>query len=183
MSTTKRGYDFNELLSALQKDIRRGKEYEALFWAIELEGFNPTALWNRLKVIASEDIGCASPFVPMLIETLAKQYSDFKGKAESRLFLANAVVILARSKKSRITDDLLNVVYGEILHEDKKLKIPDYALDMHTLRGRKLGRGIEHFFAVGNTLENETFPNPYTQKAKEILMKYGKLPKSESEKV
>jgi len=180
MPETKRGYDFNELLSALQKDIRRGKEYEALFWAIELESFNPTALWNRLKVIASEDIGCANPFVPMLIETLAKQYSDFKEKAESRLFLANAVVILARSKKSRITDDLLNVVYGEILHEDKKPKIPDYALDMHTLKGRKLGRGIEHFFAVGNKLENEAFLNTYTQRAKEILSKYGKLPKSES---
>lgn len=53
---TKSGYDFNELLSALQKDIRKGKIYPAMFWAVELESFNDKALWNRVRVIASEDI-------------------------------------------------------------------------------------------------------------------------------
>ena len=37
---TKHGYDFYEVLSALQKEIRRGNEYEAMFWAVELESFN-----------------------------------------------------------------------------------------------------------------------------------------------
>lgn len=36
MPQTPRGYDFHELLSALQKDIRRGNEYQAVFWAAEL---------------------------------------------------------------------------------------------------------------------------------------------------
>jgi replication-associated recombination protein RarA len=183
MPQTPRGYDFHELLSALQKDIRRGNEYEAVFWAVELESFNPTALWNRLRVIASEDIGIANPLAPLVIDVLEKEYDAMRRENDSyRLFLTHAVLFLARSHKSRIVDDLLNVVYGEIRHEDKKLPIPDYALDMHTHRGRKLERSYEHFFSEGNKLKNEPFENSYTEKAKEILSKYGGL-KPDSNKV
>jgi replication-associated recombination protein RarA len=170
-------YDLYELLSSLQKDIRRGNEYEAVFWAIQLESFNPTALWNRLKVIASEDIDCANTIMPILIETLEKHYLASKQKLNDesyRLFFVNAVICLCRSQKSRITDDLLNLVYSEIEHENKYLPIPDYALDMHTSRGKIKGRGIDHFFDEGAKLENEAFPNPYTKRAKELLSKYGR---------
>lgn len=177
MPQTPRGYDFHELLSALQKDIRRGNEYQAMFWAVELESFNPTALWNRLKAIASEDIGLAESLAPLIIDVLKKEYYDARGREDDsyRLFLVHAVLFLARSPKSRIVDDLLNVVYGEIQHENKKLPIPDYALDVHTHRGRKLGRSYEHFFGEGCKLKNEPFENPYTAKAKEILIKHGGL--------
>jgi len=184
MPQTSRGYDIYELLSALQKDIRRYKEYQAVFWAAELESFNPTALWNRLRVIASEDIGIANPLAPLIIDVLEKEYNSAKerGNDSYRLFLVHAVLFLARSRKSRIVDDLLNVVYGEIQHEDKKLPIPDYALDMHTLRGKKMGRGFDYFFSEGIKLSNEPFQNPYTEKAKEILIKHGGL-KPEFKKV
>lgn len=174
---TQREYDFYELLSALQKEIRRGNEYEAMFWAVKLESLNAEELWNRLRVIASEDIGPANPLMPILIETLRKQYFDAREKEDDsyRLFLSNAISSLSRSGTSRIADDLLNVVYGEIQHEGRRIAIPDYALDMHTLRGKKMGRGFEHFFSEGAKLKNEAFENPYTERAKEILTKYGKL--------
>jgi len=177
MLQTQRGYGFYELLSALQKDIRRGNEYQAMFWAVELESFNPTALWNRLRVIASEDIGIANPLAPLVIDVLEKEYDDAKERENDsyRLFLTHAVLFLTRSRKSRIVDDLLNVVYGQIQHEDKKLPIPNYALDRHTLRGKKMGRGLEHFFSEGTQLSNEPFNNPYIEKAKEILVKHGGL--------
>ena len=186
MSQTKRGYDIFELLSALQKDLRRGNEYEVVFWAVELENFNPTALWNRLRVIASEDVGAANPLAPLVIDVLEKEYYDAKRRENDsyRLFLVHAVLFLARSPKSRMVDDILNVVYSEIQHEDKRLPIPDYALDMHTLRGRKRGRGMEHFFSEGNRLNNETIDNPYTATAKRLMMKYGRTkPYSSQEKV
>jgi len=176
-SQTSRGYDIYELLSALQKDTRRGNEYEAVFWAAELESLNPRMLWNRLQVIASEDIGVANSLASLIIDVLERKYYDARKRNSDsyRLFLTHAVLFLARSRKSRIVDDLLNVVYGEIQHEDKKLPIPDYALDMHTLRGKKMGRGFEHFFTEGNKLKKEPFDNPYTEKAKETLIKYGCL--------
>ncbi len=170
MANTKHGYDHYELLSALQKCIRRGMEYEAAHFAVELEEFNPTMLWNRLKIIACEDIGPANPVIPLLIDCLQKQYFAEKSKlaeSASKLFLINAVVCLCRSQKSRITDDLLNIVYAERDH-GKFLPIPDFALDMHTARGKAMGKGIDDFFSEGNKLENEVLKNPYTEKAKEL---------------
>jgi replication-associated recombination protein RarA len=176
----KPGYSPYDLNSALHKDIRRGNEYEALFWAVKMESMGKkqrTTLWNKLKIIASEDIGPANPIMPLVIETLEKQYYDArKSRSDTyRTFLSNAVVILARSKKSRIADDLLNLVYGEIQHEDKRLPIPDYALDMHTSRGKRKGRSYDHFFSEGTKLNKEPYENPYTVKAKDMLTKHGRL--------
>ena len=167
MVKTQNGYDFHELISALQKCIRRGLEYEAVSFAVEFEGFNPTAFWNRLKIIASEDIGCANPLMPILVETLYKHYLESKQKLNDdayRLFVVNAVVCLCRSPKSRIVDDLLHVVY-----DDKRcIPIPDFALDgIHTLRCTKEG------YEEWDKVENEPFPNPYKEKAK-LLPKHGK---------
>jgi replication-associated recombination protein RarA len=53
---TKRGYNFYEVLSALQKAIRRGDARLACYWAAELyeSGFGPH-VWNRLLIISAED--------------------------------------------------------------------------------------------------------------------------------
>jgi hypothetical protein len=60
---TKHNYDAFEVVSALQKCIRRGLEEDALYWAYELaESRNKNYsswLWTRLKVIACEDVGPA----------------------------------------------------------------------------------------------------------------------------
>jgi len=166
---TPKGYDMFEVLSALQKEIRRCKEYEAVYWATELESFNPEALWKRLRVIASEDIGLADPLASLIVDVLEKQYYDAvaRKKDSSRLFLVHAVLYLARSPKSRIVDNLLAVVYND----EERLEIPDYALDMHTYRGKKMGRGLEHFFAEGAKLEKQAFEDPYEKKALEALKK------------
>jgi replication-associated recombination protein RarA len=82
---------------------------------------------------------------------------------------------LARSPKSRIAVDLLNVVYCEIQYDDKRLPIPDYAQDMHTQEGKKMKRGIDHFYQEGAKLVNETLQNPHTEKAWAMLKKHGGL--------
>ncbi len=174
MADTKHGYDHYELLSALQKCVRRGMEYEAAHFAVELEEFNPTMLWNRLKIIASEDIGPANPLMPIFVDIMQKQYQTEKSKlAESgyKLYLINTVVCLCRSQKSRITDDLQNIVYTERERDGKFLPIPDFALDKHTARGKAMGKGIDDFFTEGNKVNTEAFTNPYTEKAKELLKK------------
>jgi replication-associated recombination protein RarA len=175
LANTKHGYDHYELLSVLQKSIRRGMEYEAVHFAVELEEFNPTMLWNRLRLIACEDIGPANPMMPILIDVLQKNYLAEKSKlTESayKLYLVNAVVCLCFSQKSRISDDLLNVVFTEREAEGKFLPIPEYALDKHTARGKALGKGFDDFFSEGNKLENEAFFNRYTERSKELLKKY-----------
>ena len=176
---TEKGYDFFELLSFLQKAIRRGKEYEAHHCAVHLEKFNPTALWNKLEVIASEDIGVANPILPLIIRILRLQYEEaaIDERDSYRIFLSNAIILLSRSPKSRVADDLLRVVYSEIQYEDKLIDIPDYAFDHHTRRV-SVKEGIEKFISEGTVLVNRSNDsNPYTDRAHGYLRKYRKLPK------
>jgi replication-associated recombination protein RarA len=167
---TKNGYEFDELLSALQKDIRRGNEYQAAYWGVGLEEFNSKALWNRLRVIASEDVGLANPNATIQIDVLEKQYYDFKERDNDgyKLFLIHAIVYLARSPKSRLIDNLTIILYEE---EKNKLEIPDYALDKHTVRGRKMGRGYNHFFDEGAKIANQTIEDTYETKARKLKIK------------
>jgi replication-associated recombination protein RarA len=150
-------------------------EYEATHFAVELEEFNPTMLWNRLKIIACEDIGPANPVMPLLVDLLQKQYLTEKSKlaeSSSQLCFINAVVCLCRSQKSRITNDLqilVNVERGA----GTFLPIPDFAIDMHTARGKAMGKGVDDFFSEGNKVENEAFPNPFTEKIKQRLKTKG----------
>jgi len=172
---TSGGYDPFEVLSALQKEIRRGNEYEAVYWGTELATTNPNMLWKRLRIIASEDIGLADPTATIVVDALKRNWDSITRKnGASRLFLVHAVLHLARAPKSRTVDDLLTTIYGEMEFEKKKLPIPDYALDTHTFRGKLMGRGFKHFLAEGAKLNNEKLENPYKESATRILLKYGK---------
>jgi hypothetical protein len=88
--------------------------------------------------------------------------------------LVHAILYLAQSPKNRTVDDLLTTVYGAVRFEGLKLQIPDCALDMHTAKGRLIGRGIEHFWEEEIKIVNEAGENPYKGSAARILMKYGK---------
>lgn len=154
---TKKGYDFFEVASALQKNIRRGLEYEAMYWAVELfnSGYVEYA-WKRLRIMASEDVGLAEPQV---VATIAGLYAHHKIQAAKkddknqpeRLFLTHAVLLLCRATKSRVIDHALLYHWGR--HDQVHLPIPDLALDKHTERGRYLGRGWKHFFEQGIQLD------------------------------
>jgi len=72
---TKIGYVLGEVVSALQKSIRRGDEEGALYWSLELsESSFGQYLWRRLLIIASEDIGLADPLA--LVVTLVEHQGD-----------------------------------------------------------------------------------------------------------
>ncbi len=170
------GYNIYQLLSALQKDIRRGNEVNALHWGAHGEKMNPAAIRNRLRIIASEDIGIANPNMPVLIETLMKQHEDaFKRKHPShRVFLSNAIINLCRSQKSRVTDDLLWVVYTDIEYNGVRLPIPSYAKDQHVGNSKN---GMDVWCKEGCVIYNEAnVPNLYKEKAMENVRKHKKLP-------
>lgn len=144
---TKSGFGLYEVISAMQKEIRRGHEKEAMFWALELESLNSKVLWNRLRIIASEDVGLANNPMAILIDVLNRAYTQKR----SLLFVSHAILSLCRSPKSRIVDDFIYAV-----EDMPRIPIPDYAKDMHTSEGKLLGRGLNHFLTVGCKLENES---------------------------
>jgi replication-associated recombination protein RarA len=80
-----------------------------------------------------------------------------------RLFLLHATIILARAPKSRTVDHALMVIYEG---DREPLEIPDWAVDRHTARGKRMGRGHDHFFEEGARLAGETIPDPYAEDAR-----------------
>jgi replication-associated recombination protein RarA len=169
------GYRMDEVASALQNAIRRGDEAGALFWATELDqaGYGNYA-WKRLRIIASEDVGIANSNVQVQVRALYDEWREMRRDVKEAshfgfftIFLLHAVVLLARAPKSRYLDHVLTVYYEG---ERPKPEVPDYAVDKHTARGRRLRRGAEHFYDVGGRLEGCTVPDPYAELAKAIAI-------------
>jgi MgsA AAA+ ATPase C terminal len=142
------GHTLFECSSAMQKCIRRGMPDEAMYFAVELDlsGYGEYC-WRRLRTIASEDIGMANPTLPSVLSALYESWAEFAGREQKtdRIFLGHAVLLLATSPKSRAIDNFQIVHYSthEVVQE-----VPDFAFDMHTQRGRQMGRGLEHFYDV-----------------------------------
>jgi replication-associated recombination protein RarA len=144
----------------MQKAIRRGDVKLAGYFAIELwkSGYGAYA-FNRLLTISAED--CAG-IVTTEIFCLALSHDRVnkrttKENRQGRVFLSKAVIILCEALKNRDADHLTNFVYDrkfwisdEMIEEyfnevrrdnDKEsMPIPDYALDVHTRRGKILGK-------------------------------------------
>ena len=144
------GFQADHVISALQKEIRRGNTenaallaYEMIITSAALEDY----LWHRLKVISVEDIGFGEPLSPVMLQSLYEMCSACdRGVSERKLYAIHAVRYLCLCKKDRSTDEMINWIN----HSSKLGKvvpvIPDYALDMHTAEGQKKGRGRRHFF-------------------------------------
>jgi len=173
-ATTVHGHDLNEVASAFQKSVRRGLERDALHWAIELDLSNYSEYaWKRMRIMTSEDVGLAELGLPAQIQALYQMWVDQRRKRDQRhgperLFFVHAILLLVRAKKSRIVDHALIASYGN----HTRREIPDWALDKHTLRGKKLGRGAKHFFEEGIRLENRSeLPDEYEAEAKGVMIR------------
>jgi hypothetical protein len=158
---TRSGYKFGEVLSALQKEIRRGDEEAAMYWAIELEDRWHSHLWSRLMVIVHEEIGLASMETVMFVQACKEEYKRLRGikNWSCTMVLTNVITAMCRSPKSRLSDDLKHIVYRRTADEVRS--IPDYALDKHTGRGRRMGRGFEHWIEEGARI----VPSPFQDEA------------------
>ena len=152
---TVNGHNLFEVVSALQKAVRRGQVDDALYWAVDMDLSGYSAyLWRRLQIMACEDVGLANPHAAAQVYALWQLYLAQKGTskkhAPERLMLVQAVMVLATSSKSRTVDNALMVHYMD--HEGLYRDIPDYAFDYHTQIGRAKGRGPEHFVEEGARL-------------------------------
>lgn len=157
---TARRYDAWQVVSSFQKSIRRSDVDAALYWGFELYRSDyPDWAWKRVRVISSEDVSPTAGVVAD-VEALYARYVDFKRKArkpvspdEGLMWFAHAVILLATASKARVVDWAVMAHRSD--HVERR-EIPPEALDMHTLAGRKRGRGMEHFVAEASKLEEFT---------------------------
>lgn len=177
------GFVMDEVSSALQKAIRRGEERQAIFWATELDlsGYGNYA-WKRLRIICSEDVGVAWPEGPAVVRALYENWvetrkAEPKGTTPERsnamLFLVHAVVMLARAPKSRLVDHACLVFYTGDRNRPRP-EIPDYAVDHHTARGRRLGRSEATVYDESYRIVNCTVEDPYAAEARAIDVASGR---------
>jgi len=144
------GFQADHVISALQKEVRRGNTenaallaYEMIITSAALEDY----LWHRLKVISVEDIGFGEPLAPVMMQSLFEMTSACdRGVSERKLYAIHAVRYLCQCKKDRSTDEMINWINHSSRLGNVLPLIPDYALDMHTAEGQKKGRGRRHFF-------------------------------------
>jgi len=144
------GFQADHVISALQKEIRRGNEENAALLAYEMIITSPALedyLWHRLQVISVEDVGFGEPLAPVLIRSLFEMNEACdRAVGERRLYAIHAVRYLCSCKKDRSSDEMINWI-NHASESGKLLPvIPDYALDMHTAEGQKKGRGRRYFF-------------------------------------
>jgi len=158
-TTTEHGFAADEVISALQKCIRRGMVENALLLGWEMYLTSPEMeemLWSRLCVIAVEDVGYGNLDAPVLTETLFHQHKRYPRPLHDRfLFAAHAIRVLATGKKDRTTDDMVNWAKHSVAFGERQVEIPDFALDMHTRRGAEMGRDYLYFMTEASKVSPE----------------------------
>jgi replication-associated recombination protein RarA len=147
----------------MQKAIRRADARLAGYFGLELftSGFQ-RYLWKRLLTISAED--CAG-IITQEVEALRKAWelinegvAPIEKGSKGRIFAAKAIILLCQWPKSRDADHLTNLVYDRCSQvtepmilkalqdaDASTIEIPEYALDCHTVRGRKRGRTRQQF--------------------------------------
>lgn len=150
-TTTEHGFAADEVISALQKCMRRGMTENVLLLGWEMFVTSPEleeVLWSRLCVMAVEDIGLGNADAPILVETLYQQHKRYPRPMGDRfLFAAHAIRVLSTSKKDRTSDDMVNWARRVTELGERLPEIPDVALDMHTRRGQEMGRDYNFFMS------------------------------------
>lgn len=115
-----------DIISALHKSLRGGDADAALYWLGRMleAGEDPLYVARRLVRFASEDVGLANSFA--LPQTVAAhQACHMIGMPECELALAQAVVYLAKSKKS----NALYVGYGNVKEDVRRF--PNEPVPLH----------------------------------------------------
>ena len=148
-TTTEHGFPADEVISALQKSIRRGLTENAVLLGWEMYITSPELedkLWSRLGVISVEDVGAGNLNAPVLVETLYQVHLRHNRPGHDRfLFAAHAIRVMADGEKDRSSDDMVNWAKHAIGLGERLPEIPDFALDMHTGRGEAMGRDYLYF--------------------------------------
>lgn len=143
----KNGEEHYNIISALHKSMRGGDADASLYWLARMleGGENPLYIARRLIRFASEDIGIANSHA-LDQSVSAYQACHFIGMPECSVNLAQAVVYMAKSKKS----NELYKAYGEAVNDIKKfgnLPVPLHIRNAPTKLMKDLNYGKDYKYS------------------------------------
>ena len=174
--TTRNGLAGDEVISGLQKSIRRGMVEEACQFAYEMYITSPQMeekLWRRLLTITVEDIGMGDVNAAILVNNLNDMRKNFAyADGDRPIYFIHAIRYLCDCKKDRSSDLLKNIMMKSFAMGFVP-EIPDVALDKHTVRGAKMGRDSFHFLnEASKVIPQIEVDNDYKERYNEILKTY-----------
>jgi len=139
--TTKRGHNLDEVVSSLTKEIRRGNEDLALYWALEMctSGYSKY-FWTRLSVLVPEEIGLSDLNAMVVVNNAAQMFERrvkkwSEGPITTEL-IGVVVLYLCRAPKNAEASYAAYAVEEEMIN-GRIETVQDYSLDMHTQRGKE----------------------------------------------
>lgn len=135
----KKGEEHYNIISALHKSMRGGDANAALYWLGRMleGGEDPLYVARRIVEFASEDIGIANSLaLPQAVA--AYQACQFNGMPECAINLAQAVVYMAKSKKSVAIYKAYEKVKRDI-REQPALPVPLHIRNAPTKLMKELG--------------------------------------------
>lgn len=143
----KNGEEHYNIISALHKSMRGSDANAALYWLARMleAGEDPLYIARRLVRFASEDIGLANSRA-LEQAVAAYQACHFIGVPECNVILAQAVVYMAKCKKS----NELYIAYGEASGDVKKfgnLPVPLHIRNAPTKLMEELGYGKDYKYS------------------------------------
>lgn len=173
---TRNGLNGDEVISSLQKSIRRGLEEQACEFAYEMYITSPQMeekLWRRLLTITVEDIGMGDPMACIIVNNLYEMRKQFSyADGDRPIYFIHAIRYLCKCQKDRSSDLLKNIVIKGFAM-GKVPEIPDYALDKHTVRGAEMGRDSFHFLnEASKVIPQMEVDNDYKERYGKILEVY-----------
>ncbi len=157
----KSGEEHFNVISAFIKSIRGSDPDAAIYWMARMlaGGEDPLFIARRLVVLASEDIGNASPNGLVLAEAAFSAVHKI-GMPEARIILAQCVTYLASSPKSNAAYKAIDNALADVE------KYPNYAVPLHlrnapTKLMKDLSYGKEYKYAhdfENHFIEENYFP-------------------------
>ncbi|MCX7610510.1 MAG: replication-associated recombination protein A [Ignavibacterium sp.] len=143
----KDGEEHYNLISAFIKSIRGSDPDAAIYWLARMleGGEDPLFIARRMIILASEDIGNASPNALVLAEATFNAVEKI-GMPEARIILAQCVTYLAASPKSNSSYLAIEKAIEEVRNNPQH-PVPIHLRNAPTELMKKLGYGRDYKYA------------------------------------
>jgi len=163
----KSGEEHYNIISAFIKSIRGSDPDAALYWMARMleGGEDPLFIARRMVVLASEDIGNASPNALVLAESTFSAV-DKIGMPEARIILAQCVTYLASSPKSNASYKGITDAQQEV-KSNKLFPVPIHLRNAPTKLMKQIGYGKDYKYAHsydGNFVQDNFLPDEIADK-------------------
>ncbi len=161
VSYDKNGEEHYNVISAFIKSIRGSDPDAALYWMVRMleGGEDPIFIARRMIILASEDIGNASPNALLLANAAFDAVTKI-GMPEARIILAQCAVYLASCPKSNSSYNAISKAYS-VVKQRPQFPVPLHLRNAPTSLMKEIGYSngykYPHDFTE-NFISEEYFP-------------------------